>query len=606
MSEPIRQGGNARVRRWRFVSGAVLVAAAAFAALSSAGAEARSAALPSNTSPPTVSGTAVVGETLTADPGSWTGTPPISYAYAWLRCDAGGASCAAIGSATSPSYEVASGDIGSTLRVRVTASNGEGPVVAESAQTAVVTGVVAPVNTAEPVISGSPVEGSTLAATTGTWTGTSLAYAYQWVRCAADGGLPDGSNCPTIGGATSSTYTLTGADVGQRLRVQVTASNTAGSAAVASNPTAIVTQSPTVGPPSNTIEPSISGTPVQGRFLFASIGTWTGEAPISYAYQWVRCGSNGGLPDGSNCAFIPDASSSSYVLVAADVGSRLRIRVTASNGLGVQTAASNPTDVVQATTTTSPLAPANRILPLIFGTAARGQVLTSTAGVWVGSSPLLYTYQWLRCGSDGGQPSGSDCPAIAGATATQYVATADDVGRRLRTQVTARNTAGFATATSGPTALVQATAPTTPTTPTPPTPGLPPGAIRLPDGKVSVPATSVSLPERLVAAEVVFTPNPVRSRKRPLELRVRVLDTRGYVVRDALVFARSTPLLTSAPGEQRSGRDGWARLRMMPAADFPLGGGQNVQFWIRVRKAGEPLLAGVSNRRLVQVATSAG
>ena len=86
-------------------------------------------------------------------------------------------------------------------------------------------------------------------------------------------------------------------------------------------------------------------------------------------------------------------------------------------------------------------------------------------------------------------------------------------------------------------------------------------------------------------------------------LRVRVVDTRGYAVRDALVFARSTPLLTSSPGEVRSGRDGWTTLRMTPQAAFPLNG-KSVQFWIRVRKASDELLAGVSNRRLVQVSTA--
>ena len=72
----------------------------------------------------------------------------------------------------------------------------------------------------------------------------------------------------------------------------------------------------------------------------------------------------------------------------------------------------------------------------------------------------------------------------------------------------------------------------------------------------------------------------------------------------ALDFARSTPLLTSAPGEQPTARDGWVRLRMTPDADFPLADGHSVQFWLRVRKASDELLAGVSNRRLVQVATA--
>ena len=79
-----------------------------------------------------------------------------------------------------------------------------------------------------------------------------------------------------------------------------------------------------------------------------------------------------------------------------------------------------------------------------------------------------------------------------------------------------------------------------------------------------------------------------------LQLRVHIVDTRGYVVRDALVFARSTPLVTSAAGEPRTATDGWATLRMVPKAGFPIRTGHNVQFFIRVRKPGDNLLAGVS------------
>jgi hypothetical protein len=601
MPELNRPVSAARARRWTFLSTAALVAAgAAVAALLSTGAEARSAATPSNTSPPTVSGTAVVGETLTASQGSWTGTPPITYVFAWLRCDGGGAGCAPIGAA-GQDYELTVADVGATLRVRVTATNAEGSANAESAQTAVVSAVTAPVNTAEPGISGSTVEGATLSATTGTWAGTGLAYAYQWVRCGADGGLPDGSDCPTIAGATSSTLTLTSDDIGSRLRVQVTASNSAGAATAIANPTDVVVQSPTVGPPKNTVEPSISGTLIQGRIVFATVGTWNGATPLSFAYQWVRCGADGGLADASNCTSVADATSSSYVLTADDVGARLRIKVTASNDLGVQTVASNATAAVQSSSTTTPSqAPTNTRAPLIFGLPVRGEDLTSSVGLWTGTTPLLFSYRWLRCPASGGQPSGSDCTAITGATGTQYELTADDIGGRIRIQVTARNTLGSATATSDATSLVTATA----TTPTPPPTTLPPGAIKLPDGKYSIPVTSVSEPERLVAQEALFTPNPVRSRKRPLELRVRVLDTRGYVVRDALVFARATPLLTSAPGEQHTARDGWVRLRMTLHANFPLGGDRSVQFFVRVRKATDPVLAGVSSRRLVQVATA--
>jgi hypothetical protein len=601
MSESNRSARVAAADR-RILAALILAGGAvAVGAMLSSGAEARSAAIPSNVSPPTISGTAVTGETLTASTGSWTGTPPISYAFAWERCDASGAGCGAIAGETAQTYVVAAGDLGFTLRVLVTATNAEGSASAESAQTAVVSAPTVPVNTAEPVVSGSPVEGATLTTTTGTWNGTSITYAYQWVRCDADGGLPDGSNCPSISGATSSGYTLTGDDIGRRLRVQVTASNSAGSATAASNPTATVTQSTTTGPPQNTVEPSITGTPTQGLTLFASIGTWSGATPITYAYQWLRCGADGGLSDGSNCTSISDATSSSHVLTSNDVGQRLRVRITASNSLGVQTVASNATAAISAPTTAPAQAPRNTVLPSVSGPAALGQTLFASIGAWTGTAPLTYTYQWLRCGADGGQPSGSDCAAITGATTAQYVPTTADVAQRLRVRVTARNATGTATATSNPGAQVQSTAPAQSPSPSP---ALPPGAIRLPNGKVSIPVTSVSLPERLIVGEFVFTPNPVRSRERALELRVRVVDTRGYVVRDALVFARATPLLTSPPGEQRTGRDGWVRLRMTPRPDFPLQDGRSVQFWIRTRKQGDDVLAGVSNRRLVQVATA--
>src|SRR5262245_21428351 len=66
--------------------------------------------------------------------------------------------------------------------------------------------------------------------------------------------------------------------------------------------------------PNNTAEPAISGRPEQGRALQGSNGTWTGTAPISFAYQWVRCGPNGGRPDGGDCAIVSGATSRQYRL----------------------------------------------------------------------------------------------------------------------------------------------------------------------------------------------------------------------------------------------------------------------------------------------------
>jgi hypothetical protein len=93
---------------------------------------------PQSTSPPTISGTAAEGQTLTASTGSWTNTPT-SYAYRWRRCDAGGGACADVAGAQAAQYTPTGADVGATLRVRVTATNAGGSAFADSAPTAVVT-----------------------------------------------------------------------------------------------------------------------------------------------------------------------------------------------------------------------------------------------------------------------------------------------------------------------------------------------------------------------------------------------------------------------------------------------------------------------------------
>jgi hypothetical protein len=79
-----------------------------------------------------------MGQSLTADPGQWSGSPPISFAYQWRSCDRTGANCVDILGATSQTYTLTLLDLGTTVRVAVTAANSAGSSTAISAQTSVV------------------------------------------------------------------------------------------------------------------------------------------------------------------------------------------------------------------------------------------------------------------------------------------------------------------------------------------------------------------------------------------------------------------------------------------------------------------------------------
>ena len=331
-------------------------------------------------------------------------------------------------------------------------------------------------------------------------------------------------------------------------------------------------------PPRNERAPTISGTQRVGSTLTGQPGTWSGTQPITFRYRWIRCSAQL-----SNCRTVDNDRS--YTLRTTDRGRRLIFFVEAANRDGSRNAQAT-TGVIAARAA----APASVIAPSLSGTPREGQALSANPGTWSGTQPIAISYQWQRCDANGGS-----CVAIAGANGRDYVLTASDVGRSVRAVVTARNAGGSRSLATPPSAVVQ--------------PGGPGGQVTLPNGKVSIPIESVSLPTRLIVDVVVFSPTVVRSRVRPFAMRVHVSDTRGFVVRGALVYARSTPLVTNVPREAQTGTDGWATLVFRARAPqagliFPLRRGLNVQFYVQARKSGERLLYGVTGTRLVQVPTS--
>ncbi len=390
---------------------------------------------PVNTVLPAISGTAKDGSTLTAiKPGTWTGVTPITFAYQWTRCNAAGESCANIPAASETKYKLSHEDVGSTLRVAVTASNSAGTGSASSAQSALVA-PLAPSNTVLPVISGAAEQGQLLSVSEGEWSGTPpLSYAYQWESCNSTGG-----SCKKITGASASTYRVLGSQIGGTLRAVVTAENAAGSKGATSAATAVIT----TGPPANTALPVVSGTAEDGHTLSASTGSWAGTEPFSYTYQWELCNSSG-----ESCANISGATASTYVLGLSDVGDKLRVVVTAKNSVGSTGATSAASGVVAA------IPPSNTSAPTITGSDVDGQTLTAGTGSWSGSLPLSYAYQWELCNG-----SGESCTNISGATSSTYLLGHGDVGGTLRVKVTASNTGGSASSTSAATGVVAALAP---------------------------------------------------------------------------------------------------------------------------------------------------
>lgn len=262
---------------------------------------------------PTISGTARIGNTLTAQPGAW-GPAGVTLTYQWL------ADGAPIDRATDPTLELtpATAPAGARVSVRVTGSL---PGRTSVSRTSTAVAVEAPeeptpeepgpvdpgpvdpapaVTPGAPAISGAARVGTTMTAQPGAWGPGGVQLSYQWFAADAP-----------IAGATDTAYSPTNAVAGKALSVRVTGT-LAGAPPVTrqSAPTA-----PVVGKLSTT-RPKVTGKARQGRKLVARAGAWR-PAPVQLRYQWLRDGKP-----------IKGSTARTYRLGKADVGHRVSVRVT--------------------------------------------------------------------------------------------------------------------------------------------------------------------------------------------------------------------------------------------------------------------------------------
>ncbi|HEY5197198.1 MAG TPA: hypothetical protein VIJ51_09250 [Solirubrobacteraceae bacterium] len=262
--------------------------------------------VPAISTAPTLSGSTIQGDVLTATTGTWTNSPT-SYAYQWYDCTTSSTTtgCTSLGAgATGSTYTLPGGYTG-FVAVAVTAINAGGPSTPAFASPAV--GPVTelpPANLSAPTISGSLVQGQTLSASTGTWTNSPTSFAYQWFDCTTS----STTSCSSLGaGATGSTYPLPAGYTGF-VTVAVSARNVGGSsAAVSANPVGPIMAGP---PPSFTLTASPATQSVARGKSAAYTVTVTPKNGFTGSVAFTA----GGLPAGVAASFSPASSGSSTTL----------------------------------------------------------------------------------------------------------------------------------------------------------------------------------------------------------------------------------------------------------------------------------------------------
>jgi hypothetical protein len=337
---------------------------------------------------------ATEGETLTADTSSLADADGLgAFSYQWLRDGA------VITGATNSTYLLSQGDVGTTISVQVSYTDGYGTLESvTSGSTPPVTNTNSSPAGNVDILGASATEGETLTAdTSGLADEDGLgAFSYQWLR--------DGV---AIADATDSTYLLTQQDVGTAISVQVSYTDGGGTGEqVTSGETPLVANvndSP-IG------DVTITGSPTQDETLTTDTSGLADEDGLgAFSYQWLRDG-----------VAITGATDSTYLLTQEDVGTSISVQVSYTDGGGtgeqVTSGATAPIENINDEPTGS---------VIIAGTAIQGETLTVDTSTLADEDGLgEFSYQWLRNGA-----------AIDGATMSTYILTQTDVGTTIRVQI---------------------------------------------------------------------------------------------------------------------------------------------------------------------------
>ena len=376
---------------------------------------------------PTISGTAQVGQTLTADTSAIAdadGLDTATFTYQWVAND--GTSGTDIAGATGSSYTLVTGDQGKTIRVLVSFTDDAGNhETLTSAATAAVDAAPNSPATGAPSITGTAQVGETLTADTSGIADAdrldSVSYSYQWIR-------NDGGTDTDISGATDSGYTLVAADEGKTIKVRVSFTDDAGHGeTLTSAATAAVDAAP--NSPA-TGAPTVTGTAQVGETLSAdtsAIADADGLTNATFTYQWVT-------NDGTSDTDISGATGSSYTLVTGDRGKTIRVRVSFTDDAGNH---ETLTGAATAAVDAAPNSPATGA-PTVTGTAQVGETLsadTSAIADADGLANVSYSYQWIR-------NDGSSDTDITGATDSIYALVDADEGKTIKVKVGFTDDAG--------------------------------------------------------------------------------------------------------------------------------------------------------------------